>query len=371
MKFKIKLELIKKYIKAISTITPSVAHRPELTGVYIEVYENRVVFETRNEMMDTKIEVIDLSQIKIQETGKILVKARVLNELIQRANGEYLELIKIDSNLLFVRSSDSEYEINLMDDTKFEKPNFIINEGTEIELSSNVFKSNINQVVYVANEKAPRKILQAVNLVIDNGKLTSVATDGVRIAVSSSNVGVSEYINKNIHSKTIKDIIKLIEEKTIKLLLSERYLTLTMGEFLIQVKLLEGGYPDIIKVFPEEFNYKLVIKKDILIDLIERSTLLSSNKTDDNLFVKMIILENNFKFEARELEIGYANISTNNFEWNGDAFQMAFNPRYVLDAIKTISEEEIEININENQKPFVINGKGNSEFKTLILPFKI
>ncbi len=371
MKFQIKLELIKKYMKSIASVTPSIAHRPEITGVYIEVYENRVIFESRNELMDTKIETIDLTKINISETGKVLVKARVLNELIQRSKGDYIELIKVDSNLLFVRSNDSEYEINVIDDEKFNKSNFIVTEGTEIEIEANIFRNAINRVIYAANEKAPRKILQSVNLDIRDNILTTIATDGVRIAVNQTNVAINETINKNIHSKTLKDILKLINEDKIKLLFSNTHLVLTTGDFLIQVRLIEGGYPDVMKVFPVTFNYELSIEKDLLVDLIERSTLLSSNKIDDNLFVKMIVIDNNLKFETRELEIGYANISTNNFEWNGSTFQIAFNPKYILDGIKSIDELTVQISINENQKPFVMTGKNNKKFKTLILPFKI
>lgn len=374
MKFKIKIQKIQKILKKLNTLTPTVSHRPELTGIVIDVYDTRVVFEIRNDYLDSKIEISDLNEVLISEKGRMLVKARILNEIIQMMNGDFVEFIKVEDNLLVIKSQDSQYEVNLMNVERFEKANFAVfsEDNEEIIIKAKKFKKIINKVIFAGDEYASRRILQGINFLFNENSITSIATDGVRIALKREEIKFNKNLQKIIPIKTLKEIYKIIDDNDeISINFTKNKLVIFAEDIVLQTKIIEGTFPDVVSIFPKEFKNRLEINKQELVDLINRTTLLSMTKAIDNIYIKIIIVDSLLKFEAREIEIGYANISTKNYSWDGEAiYQIAFNPRYLLEALKVIEVEKVEIFFNENQQPFVVKGKNDNSFKTLILPFK-
>ncbi len=372
MNFKINRIRITEYFKKMAAIAPTIAHHPKWTGMFIEVFDTRIVLEAKSYFSNIKIEISDMLDVKINNTGKVLVKAKMVNEIVSKMKGEFIEFIMVENNLLIIKSEDSEYEINVLEVDDFAKTTFLTKKDIELIVKTRDFKDVINRIIFAADEKSPRRIFQGINLIFEKNELNAVATDNVRVAWSKISAKANENFNKTISLKSLKDIIRVLDDKgELKILFFDQKIVITIDEMVVDAALIDGIYPNLLNVFPKKTETSLCIKKEEIVPLIERTVLINTLKVVENIIIKLIVKREKLILESREMEIGYANVSTSKVIFQGEEpFQISFNPNYLLESIKNVKDTNIEIMFNGSDMPFMIKGKDETRFKCLIFPFK-
>ncbi len=359
MKFQIKLEIIKDYLRRLSTSVQSISSRVEFTGVLINVWDNSVTFEGRNDWMDTKIEENSLSNVKIIETGRILVKAQMLNEIIQKMEGETVTFTKADSNILTLEDANSNYHINLLSDENYETSNFINESEQDIIIPSKIFRKAISKTAFAGYEYHTKFIYQGLNLNISDGKLTATATDGIKIASWSSNITSDIRVNKIIPLKVVRELIKILPEtEEYKLSFKKSKCLIHSDNMINQFSLIEGTFPVFDKFFNKSiYSKKILIKKDVILNAIDRATILT------NIFegarIGLAITKDSFYIDTKE-EIGSAKIEVKEYIYEGDNIDISISPKIIIDGIKHSETEEIEILlINSSSSVLLRSDKDN------------
>lgn len=359
MEFQIKLEIIKDYLRRLTYSVQSTSSRVEFTGILITVYDNSITFEGRNDYMDTKIEETSLTQVKIIKTGVALIKASMLNEIIQKMSGDSVTFSKVDSNLLTIESKDSNYKINLLSDEKYEKATIIENMENTIQISSSNFKESISKVIFAGDEYQSKFIFQGVNLLIENGIMTTTVCDGIRIASHKSSQLSNGKINKIIPIKVVKELLKILPSLgEYKFSFSNNVGVVVAGNMINQFSLIEGTFPIFDKHFDlEKYNKTLIINRSLLINGIERATILNLNKSDGSNRVELKLKNDSIVIESKEQEIGSAKIQINNIDYKGDAINISMSPKIILEGIKASDSNEIIILFKEAQSSVLLKSE--------------
>lgn len=373
MKFEIKTKIAKDFIRKVSSLVPNFSELPENSGVLITVFDTKIEMKSKNSYVSIKLETNNLESMKILETGSILIKGKMLNEIVSKMSGEKIEFIKIDQNILIIKSDDAEYEVNLLDKENYIEENIDYGTafGNEVIISAKSFKEAIVKTQIAVPEKHQRKILQGINVTSEEGIVRFIGTDGIRIQKIEIE-GRAQELNHTINIKTAKELVKIIPESgNIQLKFNQGILTVKAGETLIKGRLLEGAYPNVLRPFQANYTKKLEISREIFISLIDKATVMNQNKQSDTAILKVVISNGILRFESRELETGYANIKTKKFNFSQEElFSISFNPRYMLDALKATSGEKIEIRMESSIMPMIIQGENSEALKSLILPFR-
>ena len=370
MKININSKTLKSILNKSVIVAPTVSHRPEFTGILIEAFDNQINFLTRSDQMDMIIEEKG-NNFEVIEIGTMLVKAKTITEIANKVNDdETITLTKVGDNILVFTTSNSEYEINLLDDSNFEKINF--NHGEEIEtvnISKDTLKKIINSVVYAGNDKSPRRILQGVEISIKDNKISAIATDTMRVALYKTETNNTKEFSKIVPIKSLREMSKLIDSEEVTLSFELNKVFIKDKTTTIKTNIIEGNYPTVMNAFPTETINELRIAKTNIVDVIEKATLLNNNPNNPGI-IKMIINNGTIKFETRQIEVGYASVETSYNAWKGnDIYQISFNPKFFLEAIKSIDNEEIIIKLNTSEQPFIITDEKEIN-KALILPFR-
>ena len=372
MKFEIKTKEVKEYIRKMSSLVPNFSALPHESGVLITVEDTKVVFKSRNEFVSLKLETNDLNIIKIIETGSVLVKGKMINEILSKMNGENVVFTKIDDNILFIKSDDSDYEINLLNEDNYENYdiNFSVEEGQELIFDASKFKESLQKVIPAVPEKHQRKILQGINVKGNDGIIFFTTTDGTRIHRVKIETQTHLEVDKTMNIKSVKEIMKVLSDnKETKFKVGSEYLVIEDKELIIKTRLIDGVFPEVSKPFAIDYNIELEISKELMIDLLERTTILSSNTAEG--IVKMIINDGELRFESREIEIGYSNVKTNNFKFNyPNRFEISFSPKFMFDAIKAVNNEMLKIDFSQSTNPIKIWSKEAIDFEAIVLPYK-
>lgn len=373
MKFEINTRIAKDYIRKVSSLVPNFSELPENSGVLITVFDTKVEMKSKNSYVSIKLETNDLNSMQIFETGSILIKGKMLNEIVSKMSGDKIEFTKVDENILIIKSDDAEYEVNLLDRTNYMEENIDYGSalGDEIVISAKSFKEAIAKTQIAVPEKHQRKILQGINVTSDGGVIRFIGTEGIRIQKVELQ-GQSQEMNHTINIKTAKELVKIMPESgDIQLKFNQGTLTVKAGETLIKGRLLEGAYPNVLKPFQANYSKELMIGREDFVSLIDQATVMNQNKQSDTAILKIVISNGVLRFESRELETGYANIKTKNFKFSQEElFSISFNPKYMVDALKATSGEAIKIKMESSVMPMIVQGNDSKTLESLILPFR-
>lgn len=356
MKFQIKLDLIKDYLKRLSMSVQSVSSRVEFTGVLINVWDNSITFEGRNDYMDTKIEETSLTDVKIIETGRALIKANMLNEIIQKMDGQTVTFTKVDANVLTIEDADSNYNINLLSDENYEKA-VIASDMTEtITIPSAQFRNAISKTQFAGFEYHTKFIYQGLNLSIENGIMSTTTCDGIRIASHKSNIASEGKINKIIPLKVVRELIKILpSSQEYKFSFNHNKGVVVSGNMINQFSLIEGTFPVFDKFFVDDlYTKKLTIDKEIFESAIEKATILSSNKADSANRIGIKLSIDNFIIESREQEIGSAKIDVKGYDYSGDSIEISISPKVIHDGLKHIDSDQVQLLLTESQSSILL-----------------
>ncbi len=366
MKFQIKLNTIKEYLRRLSVSVQSVSSRVEFTGVLINVWDNSITFEGRNDWMDTKIEETSLTDVKIIETGRALIKAQMLNDIVQKMEGQYVTFTKVDANVLTIEDADSNYQINLLSDENFEVAKYASEFNEEISIPSKIFSKAMTKTVFAGNENHTKFIYQGVNININNNKINVTACDGIKIASWSGNIENNVNINKIVPLKVVKELLKILPDSgEYKFMFSNSHCVIKSDNMINQFSLIEGTFPVFDKYFNNEiYNKRLTIDKDVLSSSIDKAVILINHF--DSARIGLTVDNEIFVVDTKD-EVGSAKIEVKGFDYSGEKIAISLSPKVLIEGIKHSTSDKIEILFtNETSSVLLTTEKG--DFKYLMSP---
>lgn len=355
MKFQIKLPLMKDYLNKISTSIQSIASRIELTGILISVFDNSIVFEGRNDNVDIKIEESSLTDVKIIETGRVLIKANMLNEIVRRMDGNIVTFTKIDSNILTIESESSKYNMNLLTDENFERASYMDDETDSLIISNKKFRESVAKVIFAGKELHSKFIYQGVNFSVDQDILTTTVCDGIRIASHKTPIKHNGIMNKIIPIVVVKELLKLLPDSgDYSFKFKENKGIVSAKNVLIQFSLIEGTFPIFNKFFDKDlYNSSLNINKSLLSKSVDQVTVLSINKLDSSR-VSITINPEKMKLESNEIEVGSADVLVKEFSYVGEEIKISLSPKILTDVLKVSNSDYVSIYFKDNRSTILL-----------------
>ncbi len=318
---------------------------------------------------DTEISIETYSECEIIEEGQIALDAKLFSEIIRKMpNGEIT--ISIDENY-FTTIKSSSVVFKLQGE---HGDNFIsfpeIQKEKSFTFSGSKLKDMINKTKFSVAVKEYKPILKGELLEIKEGNISLVSMDGYRISIRKDNISNEDNIKTVIPSKTLVELSKILQdesEEDIIVNISQKYVLFDLGNTKVITRVLEGSYPLFEALFTEEYNTMITVNKSSLHNAIDRAALMAkeSKKNPVIIYIKdgeMTIKSNTEIGETKE------EIKINK---KGDDLKIAFNPRFLVEALSAIEDEEISIIFTSETNPCIIKNLEKDTYKYLILPIKV
>ncbi len=366
MEITIQAKKIKKIINNLNSIITDFDPINENTGIQIEALENKIIFKAKNKYLSIKDEL----NIENEQLGGFLIKSKTFNEAISKFDDEMINIKKNENNSITISSEDISYTLNLLNGNFIYVPINLKDFNKIFTIEANQLKEQLKSILFCASDKNPRMILRSINFNIEANTFSLVASDETKIGMSSKPLlNNDQEINFSINLPTIKDLIKIIETGEVDFYLNGQELLLINNNKKISIKVLENTYPKVSKFIPKKFNTHLIIAKDELLKIFNRAMLINNIKSISETPIKLLIKDNNLVLETKDEGIGKAIVKSSNFEVDLNDFYILFNPKFVVETIKAIEDDEINIYFNNSDDPFLVSGKNGDEHKVLILPF--
>ena len=363
MKIKINKEKFNKHLENISRAVNSNLALPSLQGILITATESNLQLLASNGNLSIK-EVIELNdQINVQEPGVVLVPGVLFKNVISKLEGDIL-LIANESTIN-IDSNNNNISLQLMNPTEYPQIGFETI-GKELILDSDSLKEIIKNVSFAAGDNDKRIILNGVNLKSKDGYLKASATNSFRLAQESVEVDSNVDFDITILSKNLKDFLPNDITGPITINVNDSKIITKYKTTTIMSKLIDGIFPDLSRLIPNEFKNILKIDSKVLNKAINQVTVVAE---ENKKIIKFTVSGNELKLESKRREMGDSLIKINEFEWKGDDFTIVMNAQFLQEALNKFNNK-IVIAFNGQYDPFVIKGESNPKLTQLILPHR-
>lgn len=361
-----------KILKAINSVVKGVASKttmPILEGILIQTNDNEIKLTT----YDLEIGIEYIMECEVKEQGSTVVNAIMFSEIIRKLPDTEIYISVNDKNLLEIECEGSLYKLATMNPDEFpELPKIEIENS--IEVDQNVLKNMIRKTIFAVSSEESRPIFTGCLFEIENNKLSLVAVDGFRLALRSI------YLNKQtnnfsavIPGKTLNEVNKIISDsfEPIKIGVAKNQALFEMDNCKVVTRILDGEFLNYKNVIPSNWETRVKAEKSSLQNSFERVSLISSSS-----------VEKEKKYPVKvQVDIGKVIISCTN--QTGDAkeelyvategknLEAGFNPKYFLDSLKAIDDEEVYVEFGTSISPCLIKSVENNDYTYMILPIRL
>lgn len=334
-----------------------------LEGLLIETVDGQLKITST----DLEISIETFVNCTIIEQGSIVVNSRIFGDIIKRLPDALID-IEVKDNNINIKCENSEF--NILGNQPNEYPDLpLIVEKDKFVLPKDLFKSAIRQTVFATSQDETRPALTGVLLEIQDKTLSFVALDGYRLALRKLPSNVDLDVKIIIPARSLNELNKILEDRDEDITISTApgQVVFNIGDTIVYSRLIEGQFFNYKDIMRKDHKTKVIVNRRELQNSLERASLLA--KEEKANLVRLSVMDNTVIIRSNS-EIGdvYEKIDSNQ---DGENLNIAFNSRYILEGIKIIEAEELELHFMGSLNPCIINAEDNDNYTYLVLPVRL
>ncbi|MBI1333216.1 MAG: DNA polymerase III subunit beta [Armatimonadetes bacterium] len=306
----------------------------------------------------------------IEEEGAICVPAKLLVDIVNSLPDGDVHLTTSDGTNVLLTHGASEYRLHSLDPIDFpDAPDF--GGESNLALSLGDFRDAVDSVIFAVSTDPHRQNITGVQLSYDGETLRLVATDTHRLAVREiAKSGIGSSITAVVPAKALRAIqaLPFSDEVGIELNFGNGRVGVATDTAKIVTQLLTDKYPNWERVVPAESTRSWSLERDQLGSKVRRAMIVAKDSASRLRFKGN---EETLLIAARSEEKGDAKEELNMISTNGD-LEIAFNGKYVLDALEPITGPGIKVEMTESMRPAVFRSADEEKhYFCVIMPMSL
>lgn len=315
---------------------------------------------------DLQIGIETIIEGNIQEEGSIAVNAKVFFEIIRKLPSDEVSITVDESYNMSITCGKAKFNISAKSTEEFPfLPNIV--KEKNILISQFTLRDIIRQTVFSISDNENAKVMTGELFEIRGQELKVVSLDGHRISIRKVQLKQTyEDVSVIIPGKTLIEISKIINggvDDEVAVFFTDKHVLFEFENTLVLSRLIEGEYYKIDKMLSSDYETKITVNKKQMLDCIDRTTLLL--KESDKKPVIIDVKDEQMGF-AMHSAIGSMDEEIDAVK-EGKDILIGFNPRFLMDALRVIDEEEITMYMINPKAPCFIRDK-EENYIYLILP---
>ncbi len=351
-----------KGVSIVLKAIPTKTSMPILECIMIDAVSDIIKFTTND--MELGIETIVKGEIL--EKGKIAIDAKVFSDIVRKLPDNEITIETDENYNAKITCENSKFNIAGKSGDDFSLLPMIEKDQT-ISITQLGLKELINQTIFCIAPNDNNKMMTGELFEVSEGELKVVALDGHRIAIRKKKLeGKADNVKVIVPGKTLNEISKLMSNEAqnmVHIFFTVNHILFEFDETIVVSRLIEGEYFRINQMISNDYETKVTVNKKDILNAIDRATLLIKesekkpiimNMTDGNLEIKVVS------------SLGSLNENVV-AQKEGKDIMIGFNPKFMIDAISRIEDENIDMYLMNPKAPCFIRNKEES-YIYLILP---
>src|ERR687885_1902128 len=361
-----KLALVSRGVSARSTIQL-------LGGILLEAGDGLV----RLSATDMEISVQTSSPAEIEEEGRVVIPARIFNDIVRSLpGGEFALAHDRSEGVVRLSARENEYRIRAYAAEDFPQlPRF--NETAAFKMSGEALVETVEKVSRSYSRDETRPVLTGILISFEESRVRMVTTDSYRLSIKETELATTFDGSKEaiIPARAMQEVSRIYassDEEQVDVVLSENQALFRIGDVLFGTRLIEGNFPEYKRLLPNAFEREISVSREDLVETLRRVNLFTQRQTPP-VPVSLHFSEGSVEVTVRNGEVGEAHEKLP--ATSEDEFHISFNPGYLLDGVSAVGSEKVLFKLNEPLKPgLVVPGTSEAgeepDFLYLIMPMR-
>lgn len=307
-------------------------------------------------------------RVEVQEPGESLVVADKLNQIVRESIDPTLA-IEVNSDSLAIATQDSHFKVFTSPTDDFPPmPDF---EGDpDFEISTSDLQRLISKTIFATARESSRYAINGVLIERDGKKLVVVATDGRRLALAKGDCRAANGDNRSaiVPTKALTLLLRVFDDadQTVRVRIADNQILFATDEAMVTSNLVEGNFPPYRDVVPKDGDRRATLNTDTFASAVRRAALLTNEESKG---VNMAFSAEGLKLSSRAPELGEAQINIDVPEYSGESVEIGFNPQFILDALKIVDTDQVNVELQAPNKPGMI--RTGSDFLYVVMPVSL
>jgi DNA polymerase-3 subunit beta len=363
-----KLALVSRGVSARSTIQL-------LGGILLEAADGAL----RLSATDMEISVQTSSPAEVEEEGRVVIPARIFNDIVRSLSVGSFSLEHDDSEgAVRLAAGENEYRIRTYAADDFPQlPGF--DAEAAFRMSGEVLVETVEKVSKSYSRDETRPVLTGILISFEENRVRMVTTDSYRLSIKETELATTAFEGSReaiIPARAMQEVSRIFsgsEEEEVEVSLSENQALFRVGDVLFGTRLIDGNFPEYRRLLPTTFEREISVSREELMGTLRRVNLFAQRQTPP-VPVSLSFSSGAVEVIVRNGEVGEAHERLE--ATSEDDFLISFNPGYLLDGVSAVDTEKVVFKLNEALKPGLIvpgeNGGTGEEpdFLYLIMPMR-
>ena len=321
----------------------------------------------------------------VETSGAITLPARLLGEIVSRLSSDSPVTLAVDDSgeQVQLTSLSGSYQMRGMSADDY--PDLpMVESGMTLKLQPERLVQALKGTLFASSADEAKQLLTGVHLKFNQRALEAAATDGHRLAVLNvedalRDAALTDAVDDEgfavtLPSRSLREVERLMaswrSDEPVSLFCDRGQVVFLAADQMVTSRTLEGTYPNYGQLIPDGFTRTFGMDRRALIAALERIAVLADQH---NNVVKFSSQPEDgvvqISADAQDVGSGSESLPSN---LEGDAMQIAFNVRYLLDGLKAMGSDRIVLHCNAPTTPAVLRSEEASEaFTYLVMPVQI
>ena len=356
-------------LSGINIVSKAVSNRttlPILECILLKTYDDGFKMTGNDLELGIKTALINAD---IDEHGSVALEAKLFSDIIRRVDGETVHISCDNNNGVVLSCGKSEFKIMGQSGDDFpEIPT--VEQSFAYTLKQKDLREMITETIFSIALDESKPQLTGELIEIKDTNINIVAVDGYRISYKRATVSETDRpVKVIVPGKTLKEVSKILsqDDENVDLYITDKHILFDLQGNIIVSRLIDGDFIKYDQTFTEEFKTRTIVDRADLISSLERASLVSRDAR--KVPVKIDIQKDKMVITSQtEMGTAYEEVP---IDAVGDTLKIAFNPKYLIDALRVIEDEKISIQFNTALSPCIIKPEEGDIYKYLVLPLRI
>ena len=345
----------------VERVIPGRSSNPGLSLMRIALSEKAMTLSGSNMDIDMEAKVA----ADVEGEGEFALPAQVFAQVVRALPGELVELTFKESEL-DISSGSYATKLQLTDASSAVILEFP--ESYEGSLQASELAAALSHVRYAAAVAEYQAIFRGVKLELNDKKTRTVATDGFRLAYYNFETPSGLEADIVLPARSVDELARLLGGGEAHLTIGEGQLSISNDDVRVNVKLMEGSFPDYERIIPSDFPVSVSLGAQQFADTVSRVAVMA-DKTANNrvdLFVKggtlQITAEGSYGRSQEAIEVSQ--------EGSDPEIVLAYNAKYLLDALAPVSGD-LRLSFSGTTTPSVMLSLKDPNYLAMIVPLRL
>ena len=381
------LEAINLVSGVVATRTP----RPQLSCVKLTAAKQGKGGTLTLAATDAEISLrLQVDQVDIEQPGEALIPADKLRQIVSAEDNEPTLTLEADGDTVDIRGEDAHFKVYGHPPEDFPATGDFkaaVTGGAGAPAAKAVFSHPVESLseliartLFATARENTRYAINGVLLNREGKKIEMVATDGRRLALCRASLTQKDgpSVKCIVPTKALNQLQKLLSgaDGDVDIAITDNQILFNIaspgenadGRAVLASNLVEGAFPPYEDVIPKDNDKTVHFDRDVLFSAVRRAALLT-NEESRGVRMSFSAEDKRLDLSSRAPEMGEANIQVDLREYKGESIDIGFNPGFITDALKVITDPDVVMELKKENKPGLI--RSGNDFMYVVMPVNL